>query len=194
MCDTHRPLIIAIVYPFSNVKLMEYIRNRVNSTDLKVDFKARDLNLEQSRSSRNCTKLEQELKMFIIERVLGCLLQVDSGSEFLERFDKRRWNAGRVVGLGEVAALFDKCTLARLKRECGGLKTLLRNCHQLFLTFGRDRVRVRVWRAGDGEQAKAAKTKSKPCLFERVHPDGCLLRGDECPFMHGGDESELKME
>jgi hypothetical protein len=34
--------------------------------------------------------------------------------------------------LAEVASELDRETLRRLKRECGGLQTLLRNSHQVF--------------------------------------------------------------
>lgn len=34
--------------------------------------------------------------------------------------------------LGEVAGLFDRATLERLRKECGGMQTLLRNQHQVF--------------------------------------------------------------
>lgn len=36
------------------------------------------------------------------------------------------------LSLAEVAAKLDAETLRRLKRECGGLQTLLRNSHQVF--------------------------------------------------------------
>ncbi len=34
--------------------------------------------------------------------------------------------------LGEVAAIFSSEVLRQLKKECGGLQTLLRNQHQVF--------------------------------------------------------------
>ena len=36
------------------------------------------------------------------------------------------------IALGDVIKLFDAETLKRLKSECGGMQTLLRNNHQLF--------------------------------------------------------------
>lgn len=36
------------------------------------------------------------------------------------------------LSLAEVARKLDRGTLQRLKRECGGLQTLLRNNHQVF--------------------------------------------------------------
>lgn len=196
-----------------DVKMKEDILNRINGTEVApVDFKARDLTLEQSKSSRNCTKLDKELKTFIVETVLNSLLQLESETkaadcEFLVRYDGGRWNAGRVMRIGEIAALFDKPTLVQLKQECGGIKTLLKNYHQLFMTFDQDKVKLKAWSSSkskeiesqdnDGPATKAkrvklekkpdsvgSRLKTKQCLFDLMHPDGCLLREEECSFIH----------
>jgi hypothetical protein len=37
------------------------------------------------------------------------------------------------IPLGDVAKMFDRSSLSQLKNECGGLQTLLRNKHQIFM-------------------------------------------------------------
>jgi tRNASer (uridine44-2'-O)-methyltransferase len=99
----------------------------VDSNSLKefsVDFKARDLQMEKDKSTRNCTKnVEFELKNFIIKKVLENLLidSKESKCVFIKKEDGSEWNAGSSLTLGEIANLFDKDTLNKLKLECGGI-------------------------------------------------------------------------
>jgi len=41
------------------------------------------------------------------------------------------WNLGGSILLSEAASLFNQSTTNSLKRECGGLQTLLKNHHQV---------------------------------------------------------------
>ena len=45
-----------------------------------------------------------------------------SRCRYLTKSDGGKWNAGRAVSLNNVAGLFDKSVLAKLKLECGGIK------------------------------------------------------------------------
>ncbi len=184
-------------------------------------FVARDLVQEQAKSARNCTKnIEKGLQMMIVKQVIENLLL--GNCVFIKKWDGGEWNAGRQVSLTDIAGLFETEMLAKMKQECGGVKTLLKNFHQLFLVFDRDQVRLKVWklkktsgdkdgchevyRYGDNNErvviaegivqfsrAKANKIggeisklpmKTKQCLFDLLHPDGCLLSNEECDFRH----------
>jgi hypothetical protein len=156
------------------------------------EFKARDLEAEMKRSGRNCTKnIDAELKVLIITRVLNLLLQEDdplnnfSTNVYIETHDGTKWNGGRKQGvkLGQVAALFDKQTLAKLKMECGGIKTLLRNHHQMFVVSDGDLVRIKTTGL-ELEKDKKRFARTKECLFDAYHPQGCWQTGDACFFIH----------
>ncbi|XP_006875385.1 PREDICTED: probable tRNA (uracil-O(2)-)-methyltransferase [Chrysochloris asiatica] len=98
------------------------------------------------------------------------------------------WNPGGSLSLAEVASKLDSETLQRLKRECGGLQTLLRNRHQVF-TVRDGRVRIRDWRKEQPPRGPAADAfKTRPCWFFTHHPDGCVLSAARCPFAHGPGE------
>lgn len=143
------------------------------------EFKARDLDLENKKSSRNCTKnISFDLKVFIIRKILNKLLEVEN---YVSKYDGTEWNSGQVVSLNSIASLFDKETLTKLKQECGGIKTLIKNNHQLFETFNNDQVKIRIKQA---ELNEKKYFKTKQCLFELYHPNGCLLNHLDCFFIH----------
>lgn len=157
--------------------LKEKIEKLLNDS---YEFIPRDLELENKKSTRNCTKnIEFDLKVFIIRTILNKLLEVKSNT--LVKHDGSEWNAGQVLSLNSIASLFDRETLTKLKQECGGIKTLIKNNHQLFETFNNDQVKIRVKQA-DLNDKKYLKTKQ--CLFELYHPNGCLLAESDCLFLH----------
>lgn len=106
------------------------------------------------------------------------------------------WNRGESLSLAEVAGELGGETLRRLKRECGGLQTLLRNNRQVFEVLN-GRVRIRDWRQEKPLQEKQPEAKRRAsseafktrlCWFFVHHPDGCVLPADCCPFAHGPGE------
>jgi tRNASer (uridine44-2'-O)-methyltransferase len=174
--------------------------NSMNQID---EFKARDLDLERLKSSRNCTKnVPQDLKIYVLKTVLDYLLfNENSGHEslLLDKFDGTKWNAGRQnARLSDIVALFDKELMSKLKLECGGMKTLLKNYHQVFQVFEKDRIvirnligasnndNVKNWRQKpkDKKDEKVQYLKTKNCLFDTYHPNGCLLPDGKCDFIH----------
>ena len=112
---------------------------------------------------RNCIALPSNLKTFMLKTVFDKLLEMnshktvdpctskqicanveseirDSDSSSKTVFgghtsdkDVSTWNKGGKLELSEVASLFDADTLQKLKNECGGLQTILRNCNQAFM-------------------------------------------------------------
>lgn len=106
------------------------------------------------------------------------------------------WNRGGSLSLAEVAGELDREMLRRLKRECGGLQTLLRNSPQVFQVL-HGHVRIRDWREERPWKQEEPEAKRRPssdtfktriCWFFAHHPDGCVLPADCCPFAHGPGE------
>ena len=95
--------------------------------------------------------------------------------------------------LPELASLISKELLGRLKSECGGIQTLLRNHNFMFMVIG-GTVRLRCHATDPSEKGRKrkgpssrgeARTKSKLCWFHGGHPDGCSISAKSCSFAHG---------
>lgn len=137
---------------------------------------------------RNCAALPRDLVDGVVLRVAGALLGMAENDGGVS------WNGGGSLSLGEVAGILEQETLQLLKKECGGLQTLLKNNHQVFRVEG-GRVFIRDWRE---KKASRADTKRKPvapgalktrlCWFHVNHPQGCPLQAENCAFAHGLDE------
>lgn len=74
-----------------------------------------------------------------------------------------RFSAGS-LSLEEVAQELDRETLRRLKRECGGLQTLLRNSHQVFEGKGTEPANALVSQVG----GRAPPSLSQNVLLHRL--------------------------
>ncbi|XP_061620526.1 probable tRNA (uracil-O(2)-)-methyltransferase isoform X1 [Phyllopteryx taeniolatus] len=139
---------------------------------------------------RNCMALSRDLVDGVVLRVAEALLGMAD-----DRRSPGDWKRGGSLSVGEVAALLCQDTLKQLKNECGGLQTLLKNHHQVFQVEG-GRVRIRDWRDGKpcGAYGKRrapmspGALKTRPCWFDRHHPQGCPLLAERCTFAHGLDE------
>ncbi|KAJ8416464.1 hypothetical protein AAFF_G00357520 [Aldrovandia affinis] len=114
-------------------------------------FKPRD----KVELTRNCANLPRDFTDGIVLRVGHALLGVSPE----ERCGKDTWNKGGSLSVREVAELLDKETLQTLKKECGGLQTLLKNHHQVFKVES-GRVQFRDWRACEG--TKKGQSKRNP--------------------------------
>ena len=84
--------------------------------------------------------------------------------------------------------------LIKLKSECGGLQTLLRNHSYIFIVekgsvrlrcplYDEHSVGKRKKGRGRGELDKYKKTKI--CWLFENHPQGCPIIGDDCIWAHG---------
>ncbi|XP_076992410.1 putative tRNA (uracil-O(2)-)-methyltransferase isoform X1 [Tamandua tetradactyla] len=145
---------------------------------------------ERADPVRNCAALPRDFIDRVVLQVANLLLGGAPPDGSL-----RTWNPGGSLTLAEVASKLDKETLQRLKRECGGLQTLLRNSHQVFEVLN-GRVHIRDWREEklQNQQLEAKRRlfpgafKTRVCWFVTHHPDGCALPSDCCPFAHGPGE------
>nr|XP_031294074.1 probable tRNA (uracil-O(2)-)-methyltransferase isoform X1 [Camelus dromedarius] len=144
---------------------------------------------EKAERVRNCATLPRDFIDQVVLRVARLLLggqRSDAGSA--PRGGVEAWNRGGSLSLAEVASELDRETLQRLKRECGGLQTLLRNSHQVFQVVN-GQVRIRDWREEKlWEEKELEARKTRICWFFTHHPDGCVLPSDCCPFAHGPGE------
>uniref|UniRef100_A0A673T3W8 tRNA (uracil-O(2)-)-methyltransferase n=1 Tax=Suricata suricatta TaxID=37032 RepID=A0A673T3W8_SURSU len=148
---------------------------------------------EKAERVRNCAALPRDFVDQVVLQVARLLLGGEqSHAESPPSGSPKAWNQGGSLSLAEVAGELGPGTLQRLRRECGGLQTLLRGSHQVFEVLN-GRVRIRDWR--QEQQRPEAKRrlcseafKTRACWFFSHHPDGCALPADRCPFAHGPEE------
>ncbi|KAK3919624.1 putative tRNA (uracil-O(2)-)-methyltransferase [Frankliniella fusca] len=144
-----------------------------------ADYKPRDA----IEKVRNCTQLEQTLVQEIVMLTVKHLL-VKRRLQSHPKYPNKIWNAGGVAAIGDVIALIGTEKLKKLKSECGGLQTLLKNHHQVFLVEkGKVQLRTPILQSDVCNSSKI-KIKSKPCWYFENHPDGCLLDEADCAFKH----------
>ncbi|XP_069877869.1 probable tRNA (uracil-O(2)-)-methyltransferase isoform X1 [Dipodomys merriami] len=143
---------------------------------------------ERAQRARNCATLPpgfaDQVVLQVAELLLGGKKLNPTGSQ---EGSVKAWNSGESLSLAEVAGELDRATLRRLKRECGGLQTLLRNSHQVFEVL-HGRVRIRDWRQEPQRERRQGAFKTRLCWFFTHHPDGCVLPAASCPFAHGPGE------
>uniref|UniRef100_A0A8C3YME2 tRNA (uracil-O(2)-)-methyltransferase n=1 Tax=Catagonus wagneri TaxID=51154 RepID=A0A8C3YME2_9CETA len=144
---------------------------------------------EKAERVRNCASLPREFVDRVVLQVADLLLGGQQSNPRSSQSGRAEaWNRGARLSLAEVAGELDGATLRRLKRECGGLQTLLRNRPQVFRVVN-GQVCIRDWREErlrKGKESEAFKTRI--CWFFTHHPDGCVLPSDCCPFAHGPGE------
>ncbi|XP_071791006.1 probable tRNA (uracil-O(2)-)-methyltransferase [Asterias amurensis] len=160
---------------------------------------------EKIEPVRNCANVDSDLKKRITCEVAHAILGEggeDASDVLRGAKDMKVWRRGGSLTLPEIAKLFNSDVLKQLKKECGGLKTLLKNSHQVFQVVG-DKVVIRDWSTSnqDNKPTLSKKRKYKAsdkmhffktslCWFNAHHPDGCPLLANDCQFAHG--EGELK--
>ncbi|XP_037336456.2 probable tRNA (uracil-O(2)-)-methyltransferase isoform X2 [Pungitius pungitius] len=145
---------------------------------------------ERVEAVRNCAALPRDFVDGVVLQVANVLLGMaedDPGAT------PTGWNQGGSLSVSEVAGLLVQETLQLLKKECGGLQTLLKNNHQVFREGGR--VYIRDWRDA---AARGADTRRRPvvsgalktrhCWFYDHHPQRCPLQVERCAFAHGPDD------
>ncbi|KAG8453449.1 hypothetical protein GDO86_000179 [Hymenochirus boettgeri] len=153
---------------------------------------------EKEQPIRNCALLPRDFVDKIVLQVANLLLNSDPERKDNPAIDQSDWNIGRCLTLREVADYLNKDTLQRLKNECGGLQTLLRNNHQVFKVVS-SKVSIRDWRQETFTSTSKRKPESKRkpshdvlktrlCWFYVNHPDGCPRDIESCPYAHGTEQ------
>lgn len=126
---------------------------------------------------RNCTQLEKHLIQKIVQDIVQLLLQKPN---YLKRNSVADWNRGTSLAISSVCENLNKEDLKRLKNECGGVQTVLRNHRYLFeVDKGAVQLRLPYHYKDVGD-----KYRSKPCWYFRNHKDGCFLTSKDCAYMH----------
>ncbi|XP_014211766.1 probable tRNA (uracil-O(2)-)-methyltransferase [Copidosoma floridanum] len=168
-----------------DLKIQEMINTRCNGSQISdawsSEFKPREL----VEKVRNCTQIDKGLISNIIDIVVSLLLRKVL---MIDLSGGKTWNAGGEVELRDVATALDSDCLKKLKTECGGLQTLLKNNGHIFkIESGKVRFRVpgkdRVGRNKKLRNSSVSR-KVKACWFYTNHPDGCTLTDIECDFKH----------
>ncbi|XP_074085955.1 putative tRNA (uracil-O(2)-)-methyltransferase isoform X2 [Macrotis lagotis] len=153
---------------------------------------------EKIEQVRNCASLPRDFIDHIVLKVANLLLNGKQQNPKEDPYDEKlkAWNRGGSLSLAEVANELDRETLQKLKRECGGLQTLLKNSHQVFEVLN-GRVYIRDWReerTAKKNQPEAKRRlsseafKTRLCWFFMHHPDGCSLSSTSCLYAHGTQE------
>ncbi|XP_034940945.1 probable tRNA (uracil-O(2)-)-methyltransferase [Chelonus insularis] len=135
---------------------------------------------------RNCTKIDKEVVNKIVDLVVNHLL---CKTRIIELENSNiKWNAGGKVKLKEIVKVIPSNTLQQLKKECGGLQTLLRNNSHIFQVID-GTVQFRI-PGSNSTTIKKRRNKSniqfrvKPCWFFINHPNGCPLSSEKCTYKH----------
>lgn len=129
---------------------------------------------EKHEAVRNCTQINKTVLEDLVLKIFKKLLENDIG----------QWNEGRELSLGDlVESALTKDDLQAIKSECGGLKTLLKNRHEIFVvTGGSVKIRKPVDKSLLEMQGKTVKKRQ--CFFQQHHPNGCPLTTEKCTFIH----------
>ncbi|XP_034193171.2 putative tRNA (uracil-O(2)-)-methyltransferase isoform X1 [Osmia lignaria lignaria] len=149
------------------------------------DFKPRDT----VEKVRNCTQLDKTLIKNIVDTVANQLLY-KGRIVSVDETQRRTWNAGRCLELCEIANSIPKETMLSLRKECGGLQTLLRNHSHIFcVAKGKVQFRIPGAEQDDGGRSKkrnfsTPRKKTKPCWFHENHPNGCPTSETKCNYKH----------
>lgn len=150
---------------------------------------------------RNCTRVERSILDEIVHLTAKCLL---AGGSQLE--DGGGWNPGATVNFGDLMESIRQefNDFHRLKNECGGIQTLLKNHSHIFVVQNQSvrfrspqELSVDEWRAQLRNQNPTARKKLKSketspfreakrrqCWFFTHHPDGCPLNTESCRYIH----------
>ncbi|XP_048393427.1 probable tRNA (uracil-O(2)-)-methyltransferase isoform X2 [Stegostoma tigrinum] len=159
---------------------------------------------EKVEKVRNCASLPRDFVDSIVLQVAKALLKVNQdNNEHNGEGGAKCWRKGGSLCLKNVADLLDSDTLQKLKKECGGLQTLLRNNYQVFEVV-HGNVQIRDWSKEKQSKQKEKQTKNlspdekrkllseacktRLCWFFVNHPDGCPRTAEKCPFAHGIQE------
>lgn len=114
---------------------------------------------------RNCTKLDKDLIGDVVHCASNILIRHGGG-----------WTTR--VTLGDLAKQIGEKKLKKLKNECGGLQTLLRN-HRYIFVVENGKVGFRK------PENNAGRVKKKHrCWFYYNYPDKCPLKDEECCYLH----------
>ncbi|XP_043652951.1 probable tRNA (uracil-O(2)-)-methyltransferase [Drosophila teissieri] len=127
---------------------------------------------EKEESVRNCTRVDKSIIDALVLKIFKLIL--DSNEE--------KWS-GRLP-MRQIAQALTKEELSGIKSECGGIKTLLRNKHEVFQFCGGDLIGIKTPKPTAALPQSHLTIKKRSCFFKLHHPLGCPLEDAECSFIH----------
>lgn len=133
---------------------------------------------EKQEKVRNCTQIEASIINELVLKIFKLLLSSEDSQH-------SSWLAGKRLRMCDIVQYLSKEDLKHIKAECGGIKTLLRNKHEIFEFCGGDLIGIRKPIARKSLPADKLQTiKKRACFFQKYHPQGCPLSSVECTFVH----------
>ncbi|KAI9562599.1 hypothetical protein GHT06_010053 [Daphnia sinensis] len=196
--STRRTCFVGSIHKKSDSEWADLLKIKTNMIALSKE--GVEETMFQPRSAveliRNCTRVERSIQDAFVNLTAKHLLQCGSQKQPGE------WNQGGEINLTDLVTLVSQefKDLRRLKNECGGIQTLLRNHSHIFVVQNKcvrfrspQEISVDEWRSQQKNPATrkprlaasaCAITKRKPCWFFANHPDGCPLTQDSCRYVH----------
>lgn len=165
------------VYPESemdnyNLLIKKYIYTQSNSENNFSDNRYCDFKTRSEQKVRNCTQINRNLVEHIVKTIAEELLKTVNLED--------GWNKGGILDISYCAQCLSPDNLHQLKKECGGLQTLLKNQHSVFkVDCGKVQLRKPIVKK-KGNSA----WKQRQCWFFYNHPDSCPLADVDCSFIH----------
>uniref|UniRef100_A0A6P7FEL0 tRNA (uracil-O(2)-)-methyltransferase n=3 Tax=Diabrotica virgifera virgifera TaxID=50390 RepID=A0A6P7FEL0_DIAVI len=154
------------------VKVLEEVQPFIESKMART-FIARS-NVE---AVRNCTQLKRELTDRLIFLIVDFLLKEE---DLVFKKDGQFWNKGLTYEIADLATIISSEDLKALKLQCGGLQTLMKNFRYIFEV---DKGTVRL-RQPTTYHVTKEKYRTKPCWFQKNHPQGCFNTAEDCSYKH----------
>lgn len=171
-----------------NEKQLQHIVNFVEEERTKygnyisvVDIKLR----EPHEKVRNCTQINKTVIDVLILKIFHQLLSPANNTIKTSNAESAGWWSGVRLHMRDIAHNLAKSDLQSIKAECGGIKTLLRNKHEIFEFHRGDFIGIRKPKANVSHiQGNRQTIKKRSCFFHMHHPDGCPLSAEVCTFIH----------
>ncbi|VDN59366.1 unnamed protein product [Dracunculus medinensis] len=172
----------------------------IKSICMRLGYKVEEDGLKIPSTKRYCfvcSVPNEKLPEDIDARISEILLTSKSGN-FIPRekisqetYDFREWRRGKTCNILEIANLLDSNEKNQLKNSNGGVKTFLKNQHQIFYVINfnlysrvaGNEVSIRNWPV-EGQRHVEGKLKTRKCWFKENHPDGCPLSDTDCSYSH----------
>lgn len=126
---------------------------------------------------RNCTQIDKNLLQKIVHDIVTLLLKTKNN---INKSNGDYWNRGASFSILSICQSLSKHDLQKLKKECGGVQTLLKN-HRYLFEVEKGKVNLRL---PYNFNKVGVKYRSKPCWYFRNHENGCLFTAEECAYMH----------
>ncbi|XP_014087866.2 probable tRNA (uracil-O(2)-)-methyltransferase [Bactrocera oleae] len=171
-----------------NEKQMQHIAKFVKEERTKYgnNISIVDIKLRESHEKvRNCTQINKTIIDALILKIFHQLLSPGNNTIRTSNAENGKWRSGVRLPMRDIAQNLAKSDLKSIKAECGGIKTLLRNKHEIFEFHCGDLIGIRKPKAFVSQsQGNRQTIKKRSCFFHVHHPDGCPLSAEICTFIH----------